>query len=92
MIGTGTIDIMSKGHKQLILIIRTLIKYQKIVLFDEANLALDVDSDIRLRKFLLSQKGKCTQILSTHRPSLIAMGDRHFKLEDGKLVEFKWQQ
>jgi ATP-binding cassette subfamily C protein LapB len=92
MIGTGTIDIMSKGHKQLILIIRTLIKDPKIVLFDEANLALDVDSDIRLRKFLLSQKGKCTQILSTHRPSLIAMGDRHFKLEDGKLVEFKWQQ
>lgn len=90
VVGTGTVDLLSKGHKQLVLIIRALVDTPKLILFDEANLALDVDSDVRLRKFLLSLKGKCTMILNTHRPSLITMGDRHVRLADGKLSEFKW--
>ncbi len=91
LVGTGTVDLLSKGHKQLVLIIRALVDQPKLILFDEANLALDVDSDVRLRKYLLTLKGKCTMILNTYRPSLIAMGDRHVKLADGKLTEFKWQ-
>lgn len=91
MVGTGTVDLLSKGHKQLVLLIRALVDNPKLYLFDEANLALDVDADVRLRKFLMSQKGKCTMVLATHRPSLIAMGDKHVRLEDGKLTEFKWQ-
>lgn len=90
-VGTGTVDLLSKGHKQLVLLIRALIDKPKLLLFDEANLALDVDADIRLRKFLLSQKGKRTMILATHRPSLIAMGDKHVRVQDGKLTEFAWQ-
>ncbi len=92
MVGTGTVDLLSKGHKQLILIIRTLLNDPQVILFDEANLSLDIDSDVRLRKYLVSKKGQCTMILVTHRPSLIETGDRHFRLEDGKLTEFKWQQ
>lgn len=91
LVGTGTVDILSKGHKQLILIIRALIHNPKLILFDEANLALDIDSDVKLRKFLFSKKGSCTLLLATYRPSLIAMGDRHIKVESGKVVEFKWQ-
>lgn len=91
MVGTGTVDLLSKGHKQLILIIRTLLNDPQLILFDEANLSLDIDSDVRLRKYLVSKKGTCTMILVTHRPSLIETGDRHFRLEHGKLTEFKWQ-
>lgn len=90
-VGTGIVDLLSKGHKQLVLIIRSLIGNPKVILFDEANLALDVDADVRLRKFLLSKKGTCTMILATHRPSLIAMGDKHVMLTDGKLMDYKWQ-
>lgn len=90
-VGTGTVDLLSQGHKQLVLIIRALVDNPKVLLFDEANMGLDVDSDIRLRKFLVSKKGSCTMILATHRPSLIAMGDKHVRLDDGKLTEFKWQ-
>ena len=90
-VGTGTVDLLSKGHKQLILLVRALVDRPKLLLFDEANLALDMDADVRLRKFLLSQKGKCTMVLATHRPSLIALGDKHVRIEDGKLTEFKWQ-
>ncbi len=91
MVGTGTVDLLSKGHKQIVLLIRALVDNPKVILFDEANIALDVDSDVRLRKYLLSQKGKCTMVLVTHRPSLIAMGDRHIKLENGKISEITWQ-
>ncbi len=91
VVGTGTVDLLSKGHKQMILIIRTLIDKPKLILFDEANLALDIDSDIKLRKYLMSLKGKCTLILSTHRPSLIEMADKHYKLEDEHLTEFQWK-
>ncbi len=91
IVGTGTVDLLSKGHKQMILIIRTLIDKPKLILFDEANLALDMDSDIKLRKYLMSLKGKCTLILATHRPSLIEMADKHYKLADGKLMEFQWK-
>jgi len=91
VVGTGSVDLISKGHKQMILIIRTLIDRPKLILFDEANLALDIDSDIKLRKYLMSLKGKCTLILSTHRPSLIEMADKHYKLADGKLTEFLWK-
>ncbi len=90
-IGSGTVDLLSKGHKHLVLIIRALVDNPKLILFDEANLSLDVDADIRLRKYLLSKKGKCTMVLATHRPSLIAMGDKHLRLEEGKLTEFKWE-
>ncbi|HSX20052.1 MAG TPA: ATP-binding cassette domain-containing protein, partial [Gammaproteobacteria bacterium] len=91
MVGTGTVDLLSKGHKQIVLLIRALVDNPKVILFDEANIALDVDSDVRLRKYLLSQKGKCTMVLVTHRPSLIAMGDKHIKLENGKISEITWQ-
>lgn len=90
-VGSGTVDLLSKGHKHLVLIIRSLINEPKLILFDEANLALDVDSDVRLRKYLHSKKGQCTMVLATHRPSIIAMGDRHIRLTDGKMTEFKWE-
>ena len=46
---------------------------------------------VKLRKYIMSLKGKCTLIISTHRPSLIEMADKHYKLEDGKLMEFQWK-
>lgn len=90
-VGTGTIDILSRGHKQLILIVRALLDDPQIIIFDEANLSLDIDSDIKLRKYLLSLKGKRTLIMVTHRPSMLEMADRHFKLSDGRVEEFKWK-
>ena len=90
-VGTGTIDLLSKGHKQQILLVRALIGDPKVLLFDEANLALDIESDVKLRKYLMSKKGLCTIVLVTHRPSLLEMADRHFKIENCNVVEFKWK-
>jgi ATP-binding cassette, subfamily C, bacterial LapB len=90
-VGSGTVDLLSKGHKQLVLIVRALIGDPKVILFDEANVALDIDTDVKLRKYLMSKKGKCSMVLVTHRPSLIEMADKHYKLENERLVEFKWK-
>lgn len=90
-VGSGTVDLLSKGNKQQILIVRALVADPRIILFDEANISLDIDSDVKLRKYLISKKGKCTMLLVTHRPSLLEMADKHYKLENGSLVEFKWK-
>lgn len=91
VVGTGTVDMLSKGHKQQILIVRALIGNPRVILFDEANIALDIDSDVKLRKYFGTIKGTCTMIMVTHRPSLLEMADKHYRLENGSLVEFKWQ-
>lgn len=90
-VGSGTVDLLSKGNKQQILIVRSLIGNPRVILFDEANISLDIDSDVKLRKYLISKKGKCSMMLVTHRPSLLEMADKHYKLENGNLVEFKWK-
>jgi ATP-binding cassette subfamily C protein LapB len=90
-VGNGTVDLLSKGHKQQVLIVRALVGSPKIILFDEANVALDIDSDVQLRKYFLSIKGNATMILVTHRPSLLEMADKHYRLIDGKLEAFEWK-
>ncbi len=75
------------GVRQLITIVRTLVRNPEVILFDEANIALDMDADRILRDYLEQKKGKTTMILVTPRPSLIKLADRVFSLEDGRLIE-----
>lgn len=89
-VGMGVVDLLSKGHKQQIMIVRALLGNPKLILFDEANLSLDIDSDIKLRKYLMSKKGECSMVLITHRPSLLEMADKHYKIENCSIVETKW--
>jgi len=46
---------------------------------------------VKLRKYLLSLKGKRTLILITHRPSLLDIADRHFMVKDNQVKEIKWK-
>jgi len=86
-VGDGAVDMMPAGIKQRIAIARELVYDPKIILFDEANIAMDGEGDGAIREYLESKKGDATIFLVAHRPSLIRMADRFFSLEDGKLVE-----
>lgn len=90
-VGKGTVDLISAGQKQQVLTVRALLEDPKLILFDEANMAMDIESDIKLRKFLLSRKGKCTIIMVTHRPSLLEMADKHYEIKNGKLEKIEWK-
>ncbi|MBF0256217.1 MAG: ATP-binding cassette domain-containing protein [Gammaproteobacteria bacterium] len=75
------------GVRQLITIVRTLVRDPEVILFDEANIALDMDADRILRDYLAQKKGKACMILVTPRPSLINLADRVYSLEGGRLIE-----
>jgi ATP-binding cassette subfamily C protein LapB len=85
-VGDGAYDSLPRGIKQRIAIARSLVHNPRIVLFDEANTAVDSAGDNFLRVWLERAKGKRTLVLVTPRPSLSKMADRIFDLTDGHLV------
>jgi ATP-binding cassette subfamily C protein LapB len=84
-VGDGAYDSLPRGIKQRIAIARALVNNPRIVLFDEANTAVDATGDNYLRVWLERAKGKRTLVLVTARPSLAKMADRVFELEGGIL-------
>lgn len=87
VIGDQTIDTLSRGVMQRIAIARALIRNPRIIIFDEANTAMDMHSDNILRGVLEQLKGERTLILITHRPSILRLADKVFVLEQGQLRE-----
>jgi ATP-binding cassette subfamily C protein LapB len=86
-VGDGAYDSLPRGIKQRIAITRALVDNPKIVLFDEANTAIDTTGDNFLRVWLERSRGKRTLVLVTHRPSLLKLADRIFDLEGGTVTE-----
>jgi len=84
-VGDGAYDSLPRGIKQRIAIARALVNNPRIVLFDEANTAVDATGDNYLRVWLERAKGKRTLVLVTSRPSLAKMADRIFELDAGIL-------
>lgn len=84
-VGDGAYDSLPRGIKQRIAIARSLVNNPRIVLFDEANTAVDSAGDNFLRVWLERAKGKRTLVLVTHRPSLVKLADRVFDLDHGRL-------
>jgi len=86
-VGEGVAETLPAGVRQVITIIRALVRKPSVVLFDEANISLDMRLDQLLRDYLAEQKGKCSMVLVTHRPSLINLADKTYSLVDGCLYE-----
>lgn len=83
----GGSNILPRGIRQQIAVVRAIVGNPRVVLFDEANAALDVQSDKRLIDLLSARLKACTTILVTHRPSVARLADRCFELRDGGLYE-----
>jgi len=86
-VGNTTSETLPRGVRQLIGIVRALVTQPKIVLFDEANAALDVRTDERVKSLLEELHATRTMVLITHRPSLIKMADRVYDLDSGALEQ-----
>jgi ATP-binding cassette, subfamily C, bacterial LapB len=82
----GAQDALPGGVRQRIAVIRALVGNPPIILFDEANVALDGDSDEKLRQLLVTYKGRRTMVLVSYRPSILKLADRVLKIEGGRLV------
>ena len=84
-VGDGAFEALPTGLQQGIAMARALAGKPRVVLFDEANSGLDQRSDDILKAAVGTLKGDATVILISHRPSLLALADRQFLLEGGKL-------
>ncbi|MES2298081.1 MAG: peptidase domain-containing ABC transporter [Pseudomonadota bacterium] len=78
---------LSGGQKQRILLARALYKRPKILFLDEATSHLDVENETRIGEAIRALA--ITRIMIAHRPQTIAIADRVFVLEGGKLFELQ---
>jgi ATP-binding cassette subfamily B protein len=89
VVGEGAQESLPRGIRQLVSIVRALAVEPRIVLFDEANSAVDGAGDQALHDLFKALKGQLTVVLMTSRPSMLRLADRALKLIDGKLVDPK---
>jgi ATP-binding cassette subfamily B protein len=78
---------LSGGQKQLISIARALYKDSEIIIFDEANSALDKEYTEFLEKIISDLKGNKTIIFVTHDSLLLKESfDKIYKLQSGEII------
>lgn len=80
-------DTIPLGLKQRIGIARTLVEGPHIILFDNADLALDRDGYNFVYTLLGKSKGRVTLVLVSEDRNIISLADRNFVLESGRLTE-----
>jgi ATP-binding cassette, subfamily C, bacterial LapB len=90
---TRTGDTSSEGLagsvQQVLALVRVMAKGPQMLLFDEANSALDFDADQKLQNFIEDHRGQMTMMMVTDRPSMVAQADRVLSVNGGKVVELR---
>lgn len=82
----------SEGQKQRLSIARALLHNAPILLLDEATSALDMATEKRVLKNILAYQPMQTIIVTAHRPSVLSMCDRVYKIQSGHIDEVNERQ
>lgn len=82
--GEGAAHVLSRSLIQQIAIARALVVPPKVLLFDDANSAIDGDGDRFVKEVLRHMKGLCTLVIVSHRPSILRVADHVYQLSDGR--------
>ena len=75
----------SEGQIQRLAIARALLSDAPVLLLDEATSALDVATERKILRNILDKSRSKTCIITTHRPSVLSMCDRIYKISDCKM-------
>lgn len=78
---------ISGGQKQLVSLIRSIIKENKIVVFDEITSSLDLELEKNILNYFHSKKDR-TMIFITHRINGIQACDKIVFMRDGMIIDY----
>lgn len=82
----------SEGQSQRIAIARAVLRDAPILLLDEATSALDVTTERKVLKNIMNQKPNKTCIVTTHRPSVLNMCQRVYRVMETRLTELSEEE
>lgn len=82
----------SEGQAQRIAIARAVLRDAPVLLLDEATSALDVTTERRVLKNIINQRPNKTCIVTTHRPSVLNMCQRVYRVMETKLTELSEEE
>ena len=78
---------LSVGEKQLICMVRAILRKSKIIVMDEATSSVDYNTETLIQKTILNNLKGSTIITIAHRIKTILEYDRIFVLDKGELIE-----
>lgn len=78
---------ISMGQAQRISIARALLRDAPIMMLDEATSAMDMETESRVLQNIIEQKPNKTCIVSTHRPGVLKMCQRIYRISAQKIRE-----
>lgn len=82
----------SEGQAQRIAIARAVLRDSPILLLDEATSALDVATERKVLRNIVKQKPNKTCIVTTHRPSVLNMCQRVYRVMDTRITELSQEE
>lgn len=78
---------VSEGQAQRLAIARAVLRNAPVLLLDEATSALDVETERNVLRNIIRQRPNKTCIVSTHRPSVLNMCQRVYRVMETKVTE-----
>lgn len=78
---------LSEGQAQRIAIARALLRDAPVLLLDEATSALDVATERKVLRNIVGQKPNKTCIVTTHRPSVLDLCQRVYRVGEKRVTE-----
>ena len=78
---------LSEGQAQRIAIARAILRDAPILLLDEATSALDISTERAVLRGIIKQRPNKTIIVTTHRPSVLNLCQRVYRVMDTEITE-----
>ena len=83
---------LSEGQAQRIAIARAMLRDTPVLLLDEATSALDVATERKVLQNIMQARPNKTCIVTTHRPSVLTMCQRVYRVMDKQITELSAEE
>ena len=88
LVGDGAMN-LSRGQKQLISLMRAMLKNPTMLILDEATASIDIALESKILPAILEFMRERTTLMITHNPALLKHADTILRLDHGRIDEVK---